>query len=263
MLQIQNSKEARKFIRTNQYKKQTAGIASKFVQGNICILPNIYKKDFYKFCKINPKPCPLIGFSENGNPRLEKLGDIDIRTDVPSYRVWKNGNIIDEPNNIENYWREDLATFVLGCSMSFELPLIASGIEIQHIKNNTTVPMYKTNINCESSGIFQGNMVVSMRPLTIKNTIKAIEISSQFPEVHGGPIHFSNPRDIGINNIMNPDYGDPPQKLERNEIPVFWACGVTPQLIIEKLKLDFCITHKPGCMLITDKLNENFKVDLN
>jgi len=262
MTKIKNLHEIRKKIRSGQYQKQTAGFAPKYVQGNICILPNKYKTDFLEFCKKNPKPCPLIGFNQNGNTRLSKLGDIDIRTDVPSYRVWENGKIIDEPSNIKIYWRDDLSTFVLGCSMSFEQPLIDAGIEIQHIKNNTTVPMYKTNIECEPAGIFKGNMVVSMRPLTIPNTIKAIEISSKYPNVHGAPVHFSNPKDIGIKDIMSPDYGDSPQLINIDEIPVFWACGVTPQLIIEDLELDFCITHKPGCMLITDKLNENFKVDL-
>ena len=260
---INSPHEIRILIRNGEYQKQTAGFASKYVQGNICILPDKYKNDFLEFCKKNPKPCPLIGFSENGEVKLSKLGDIDIRTDVPVYRVWKEGKIIDEPVSIEKYWKNDFSTFVLGCSMSFELPLIDAGIEIQHIKNNTIVPMYKTNIECESSGIFKGNMVVSMRPLNIPNTIKAIEISSKYPDVHGAPVHFSNPKDIGIKDIMSPDYGDPPQLINADEIPVFWACGVTPQLIIENLKLDFCITHKPGCMLITDKLNENFKVNLS
>jgi uncharacterized protein YcsI (UPF0317 family) len=141
--------------------------------------------------------------------------------------------------------------------MSFELPLIEAGIEIQHIKNNTTVPMYRTSIECEPAGQFHGKMVVSMRPLSTKDAIKSIQICSKFPSVHGAPIHFGNPEEIGVKDIMNPEYGDPPRPLKNNEIPVFWACGVTPQLILEKSKLDFCITHKPGCMLITDKLNSD------
>ena len=155
MLDIQNPVEARKVIRENKYTEQTAGAANKYVQGNLCILPSNYAMDFASFCQKNPKPCPLIGFGTKGDPSLKDLGDIDIRTDVPQYRIWEKGKIIDEPYDIKKYWNEDLTTFVLGCSMSFEKPLIDAGIEMQHIKNNTTVPMYKTNINCESSEYFK------------------------------------------------------------------------------------------------------------
>ncbi|MFM7987699.1 MAG: D-glutamate cyclase family protein, partial [Candidatus Fonsibacter sp.] len=152
MLNITDPVEARKIIRADKYDKQTAGIAGKYVQGNLCILPSKYAIDFAAFCQKNPKPCPLIGFGTKGNPYLKDLGDIDIRTDVPKYRIWKNGEIIDEPCNIKKYWNDDLVVFVLGFSMSFELPLMEAGIEMQHIKNNTTVPMYKTNIDCEPAG---------------------------------------------------------------------------------------------------------------
>tara|TARA_B100001996_G_scaffold222315_1_gene170954 strand:+ start:5050 stop:5850 length:801 start_codon:yes stop_codon:yes gene_type:complete len=258
MLNIKDPKEVRKTIRNNKYTEQTAGIADKYVQGNICILPSKYADDFTSFCKKNPKPCPLIGLGVKGDPALPKLGEIDIRTDVPQYRVWKKNKLIDEPLDIKKYWNKDLVTFVLGCSMSFELPLIEAGVEIQHIKNNTTVPMYKTSIDCVPAGQFSGKLVVSMRPLNAKDAIKSIEISSKFPAVHGAPIHLGNPDEIGIKNIMKPEYGDPPRKIKNNEMPVFWACGVTPQSILEKSKPDFCITHKPGRMLITDKLNSDF-----
>jgi len=257
MLNIQDPTEARKIIRNNKYDKQTAGTASQYVQGNVCILPSKYSKNFATFCKKNPKPCPLIGLGAKGNPQLRDLGDIDIRTDIPKYRVWIKGQIVDEPLDIKKYWNEDLVTFILGCSMSFELPLIEAGIEIQHIKNNTTVPMYRTSIDCKPEGQFQGKMVVSMRPLSTEDTIKSIQICSKFPAVHGAPIHFGDPDEIGVKDIMKPEYGDPPRLFKNNEIPVFWACGVTPQLILEKSKPDFCITHKPGCMLITDKLNSD------
>ena len=147
MLNIQDPTEARQIIRNNQYDKQTAGAASQYVQGNVCILPSKYSTNFESFCQKNPKPCPLIGLGYKGDPKLKNLGDIDIRTDIPKYRVWKKGEIVDEPLDIKKYWNEDLVTFILGCSMSFELPLIDAGIEIQHIKNNTTVPMYRTAID--------------------------------------------------------------------------------------------------------------------
>jgi uncharacterized protein YcsI (UPF0317 family) len=149
MLDIQDPIEARKVIRENKYTEQTAGTANKFVQGNLCILPSKYAMDFASFCQKNPKPCPLIGFGTKGDPSLKDLGDIDIRTDVPQYRIWEKGKLIDEPFDIKKYWNDDLTTFVLGCSMSFELPLIEAGIPIQHIENNTIVPMYQTSIDCE------------------------------------------------------------------------------------------------------------------
>lgn len=255
MLDIQNPKEARRVIRQNGYTERTAGTASKYVQGNVCILPSKYAMDFASFCQKNPKPCPLIGFGTKGDPTLRDLGEIDIRSDVPQYRVWQNGEIVDEPYDIKQYWNEDLITFVLGCSMSFELPLIQAGIPIQHIDNDTTVPMYRTSIDCEPAGQFSGKMVVSMRPLRSKDAIRAIQISSRFPAVHGAPIHIGDPEEIGIKNIMEPDYGDPPRTLYHDEIPVFWACGVTPQSVLQDSRPEFCITHSPGKMLITDKLN--------
>ena len=257
MLDIQNPSEARKIIRENKYTEQTAGTALEYVQGNVCILPSKYASDFESFCNKNPKPCPLIGLGKKGDPSLKDLGDIDIRTDVPQYRVWKKGELIDEPLDIKKYWNDDLVTFVLGCSMSFELPLIEAGIKIQHIENDTIVPMYQTSIDCEKSGKFSGKMVVSMRPLNSKDTIRSIEISSRYPAVHGAPIHLGNPKEIGIKDLMKPEYGNPPRNLKKDEIPVFWACGVTPQLILEKSKPDFCITHSPGKMLISDKLNKD------
>ena len=257
MLDVQNPTEARKIIRENKYTEQTAGTAYKYVQGNLCILPSKYASDFESFCKKNPKPCPLIGIGIKGDPSLKDLGDIDIRTDVPQYRIWKKGELIDEPLDIKKYWNEDLVTFILGCSMSFELPLIEAGLKMQHIENNTIVPMYQTSIECETAGQFSGKMVVSMRPLNAKDAIKSIEISSKFPAVHGAPIHLGNPDEIGIKDIMEPEFGDPPRTLKKEEMPVFWACGVTPQSILEKSKPDFCITHSPGKMLITDKLNSD------
>jgi len=257
MLDIQNPIEARKIIRKNEYRDQTAGTASKYVQGNLCILPSKYSMDFASFCQKNPKPCPLIGFGTKGDPSLKDLGDIDIRTDVPQYRIWEKGKIIDEPYDIKKYWNEDLTTFVLGCSMSFELPLIEAGIPIQHIENDTIVPMYRTSIDCEPAGQFSGKLVVSMRPLNSKDAIRSIQISSRFPAVHGAPIHLGDPSEIGIKDIMNPEYGDPPKAFKNNQIPVFWACGVTPQSVLQDSKPDFCITHAPGKMLITDKLNND------
>jgi len=251
---LRDPAEARALIRSGRYSGHTAGVAPDYVQGNLCILPAEMAADFAAFCQRNPKPCPLIGMGAAGDPSLPDLGDIDIRTDVPRYRVFREGVLIDEPTDITRYWRDDLVTFVLGCAFSFELPLIEDGIRLQHIERNTTVPMYRTSIACTPAGAFRGNMVVSMRPLSPADAIRAVQITSRFPNVHGAPVHLGMPERIGIADIMRPDFGDPPV-IEDGQLPVFWACGVTPQVAIEAAQPSLCITHMPGAMLITDKLN--------
>ncbi len=233
----------------------TGGLAPSFVQGNVCILPKALAVDFAAFCQRNPRPCPLIGMGAPGDPSLPDLGDIDIRTDVPNYRVLVNGECIDEPTDIGKYWRDDLVTFVLGCSFSFEEPLIEDGISLHHVDAGTIVPMYRTTIECIPAGPFKGPMVVSMRMMTPADAIRAVQITSRFPAVHGAPVHLGLPEAIGITDLAKPTYGDPPPRLEKGHIPVFWACGVTPQVAVLNAKPDLCITHKPGSMLITDKLN--------
>lgn len=238
----------------------TAGVASGYVQGNLAILPEKFAGDFHRFCQLNPKPCPIIGMSDVGNPTIPALGaDLDIRTDVPRYRVWRDGEVVDEPTDIINYWRDDLVVFVLGCSFSFEEALIEDGLPIRHIERNVRVPMYRTNIACSPSGPFAGPMVVSMRPFAPKDAIRAVQITSRFPAVHGAPVHLALPHLIGIKDIAMPDYGDP-VPVEADEIPVFWACGVTPQAVIAAARIPFAITHAPGLMLVTDLKNRQLAV---
>jgi uncharacterized protein YcsI (UPF0317 family) len=186
---------------------------------------------------------------------LPKLGaDIDIRTDVPRYRVWRRGELVDEPTDLRALWRDDLVTFVIGCSFSFEQALLDSGLSLRHVDQNRNVAMYRTNIATEAAGPFHGPMVVSMRPLKAKAAIRAIQITSRFPDVHGAPVHLGDPSLIGIADLAKPDYGDAIDVMP-DELPVFWACGVTPQAAIAQAKPEFCITHAPGAMLITDLLN--------
>jgi uncharacterized protein YcsI (UPF0317 family) len=186
---------------------------------------------------------------------LPKLGaDIDIRTDVPRYRVWRRGELVDEPTDLRALWRDDFVTFVIGCSFSFEQALLDSGLSLRHVDQNRNVAMYRTNIATEAAGPFHGPMVVSMRPLKAKAAIRAIQITSRFPDVHGAPVHLGDPSLIGIADLAKPDYGDAIDVMP-DELPVFWACGVTPQAAIAQAKPDFCITHAPGAMLITDLLN--------
>ena len=248
------SRQARLAYRSGM-AESTAGVAGGFVQGNLAILPEKQASAFHRFCQLNPKPCPIIGMSDVGDPRIPALGlDLDIRTDVPRYRVWRDGEVVEEPTDIMAHWRDDLVVFVLGCSFSFEEALLAEGLPIRHIEHKVRVPMYRTNIQCQPSGPFAGPMVVSMRPYKPAQAIRAVQITTRFPSVHGAPVHLGLPHSIGIADINKPDYGDP-VPVEADEIPVFWACGVTPQAAVAQARVEFCITHAPGAMLITDLLN--------
>lgn len=238
----------------------TANLAPGHVQANLAILPKALAADFTLFCLRNPKSCPLVAVSEPGEIAIEALGaDLDIRTDVPRYRVWRHGALVDEVSDISSYWRDDLVTFAIGCSFSFEEALIADGIDVRHISQGRNVPMYRTNIPTHPAGVFKGPTVVSMRPMKAADAIRAIQITSRFPAVHGAPLHLGDPRLIGINDLDQPDYGDPVE-IREGEIPVFWGCGVTPQSVIAAAKPDFSITHAPGHMLVTDQLNSNLAV---
>ncbi|MGB7257827.1 MAG: putative hydro-lyase [Pseudolabrys sp.] len=251
---------ARLQIRRGEHRGPTSGLAPGNVQGNLAILPNNLAADFLRFCQLNPKSCPLIGSSAPGDWRIPSLGeDLDIRTDLPRYRVWKNGELIAEPTDVREFWRDDLVSFVIGCSFSFEEALMADGIEMRHITRGCNVSMYRTSIATAEAGPFHGPMVVSMRPMTPANAIRAIQITTRFPSVHGAPVHIGKPELIGIADLDKPDYGDV-LPMRADEIPVFWACGVTPQSVIATVKPEFCITHYPGSMLVTDRRNTEFAI---
>ncbi|MGL4636662.1 MAG: putative hydro-lyase [Beijerinckiaceae bacterium] len=233
----------------------TSGHAYGYVQGNLAILPEAFAGDFLRFCQRNPKPCPVVGMSEPGSPFIPSLGvDLDIRTDVPRYRVWKDGVMVDEPADVTDWWRDDLVTFVLGCSHSFEEALIEDGLSLRHVDAGVTVPMFRTSIPCESAGRFSGPLVVTMRPFKPADAIRAIQITTRFPAVHGAPVHIGRPDLIGIADLNQPTWGNAVPVAD-DETPVFWACGVTPQAVIQAAKVPFAITHKPGCMLVSDVRN--------
>lgn len=255
-----SAREARLACRAGTLTGNTAGLAPGHVQGNLAILPAALAADFMLFCHLNPKPCPVVGVSAPGNPHIPTLGeDLDIRTDLPKYRLWKDGELVEEVSDISALWREDLVAFVIGCSFSFEEALIADGLGIRHIEEGRNVPMYRTTVPCTPSQHFSGPMVVSMRPFKPADAIRAIQITTRFPAVHGAPVHLGHPGLIGIEDIMAPDYGDA-VSVKNDEIPVFWACGVTPQSVIRAAKPAFAITHAPGCMLVTDRRNSEFSV---
>ncbi len=232
------------------------GLAKGYVQGNLVILPQALAADFLLFCQRNPKPCPLLAVGNPGDFSLAALGaDLDMRCDLPRYRVWRKGELVDEPRDIRALWREDFVSFVIGCSFSFEQALLEAGIALRHVAQGKNVAMYKSNIATLAAGPFSGPLVVSMRPLKAADAIRAIQITSRFPNVHGAPVHLGDPSLIGIKDIQKPDYGEAVE-IATDEIAVFWACGVTPQAAVAQARPDICITHAPGYMLVTDLLNQ-------
>lgn len=250
-----SAREVRARIRRGEHTGQTAGLAAGMVQGNVAILPADWAGDFLRFCVQNPKPCPILAVGQAGRPELPTLGDgIDIRRDVPRYRVFRDGVEAATPTDISDCWRDDLVAFVLGCSFSFEWALMEAGMRLRHVEAGTTVPMYRSCIDCAPAGRFGGKMVVSMRPFRPADAIRAIQITSRFPTVHGAPVHIGVPHALGIADLGRPDFGDPTE-LRGDELPLFWACGVTPQVAIEQAKPPLFISHFPGCMLITDLAN--------
>jgi uncharacterized protein YcsI (UPF0317 family) len=251
-----NPKALRLAARSGSFSGHTSGLAERHVQGNLVVLPRDAASDFLRFCLANPKPCPVLAVGEPGEPTLPTLGeDIDIRSDVPRYRVWRDGALTDEPTDIRALWRDDFVAIVLGCSFSFEQALIDDGLPLRHVQQGRNVAMFRTSLATVPAGPFSGPLVVTMRPFVAADAIRAVQITSRFPAVHGAPVHLGDPALIGIHDITRPDYGDPCE-VRAGEIPVFWACGVTPQAALEQARLPLAITHAPGCMLVTDLLNQ-------
>jgi len=245
----------RRQIREGRFDGPTAGQAPGFVQGNLVILPEEAAFDFLRFCQANPRPCPLLGVTEPGDPQVPALGEnIDLRHDLPRYRIFRDGKLMEQREDIADLWRKDLIGFVIGCSFSFEEALLAEGVPVRHVLEGRNVAMYRTNRPTTPAGRFSGPLVVSLRTFVPEDAIRAVQITSRYPAVHGAPVHLGFPEQLGIEDLRRPDYGDPPT-LIAGEIPVFWACGVTPQAALERARVPFAITHEPGHMLITDVPN--------
>ncbi|MEE4277369.1 MAG: putative hydro-lyase [Halieaceae bacterium] len=245
----------RALARRGELTANTSGLARGYVQCNLVILPESCAADFLRFCQANPKPCPLLASSASpGDTGLPELGDFDLRSDLPRYRVYRDGALVEERGDVSELWRDDLIAFALGCSFSFEEALEAAGLEIRNVTEGVNVPMYRSNIPCRRAGAFHGDMVVSMRPFAAADAIRAIQVCSRFPAVHGAPVHLGDPALIGITDLANPDFGDP-VTVRDNELPLFWACGVTPQVALANAAPALAITHSPGFMLITDRRN--------
>ncbi len=244
--------ELRAAIRSGAHSGHTAGLAKGKLQCNLAILPERYALDFLRFCQRNPKPCPVVGVSDTGDPYLPTLGhDIDIRTDVPRYRVFRDGKLTDEVTDITDLWAEDLVTVALGCSFTFENALMRHGIPVRHVELGRNVPMFSSNIPLVPAGPFSGKMVVTMRPIAADRVADATRISGRYPQAHGAPIASGDPAGIGIADLSRPDWGEAVE-VRAGEVPVYWACGVTPQNVLLEAKLPLCITHSPGHMLVSD-----------
>ena len=250
----------RELVRSGRFTGQTSGVCNGYAQANLVILPKDLAFDFPLFATRNPKPCPILDVTEVGNPepRLAAPG-ADLRYDIPKYRIYRHGEMAEEVATLEQYWRDDLVAFLLGCSFSFEGPLLDAGLEVRHITEGHNVPMYITNRECIPAGVFHGPTVVSMRPMKMKDAIRAVQVTSRMPNVHGAPIHMGDPAAIGIKDINHPDFGEP-STIGPGEIPVFWACGVTPQAVAMAVKPEFMITHAPGHMFVTDLLNSELSI---
>ncbi len=248
--------QVRQAARRGDFDGHTSGLAERHVQGNVVILPRDAAADFLRFCQANPKPCPVLAVGEPGDPALPTLGEgIDIRHDVPRYRVWRDGVLEAEVTHVAHLWRDDFVSVVLGCSFSFEQALLDEGLPLRHVQQGRNVAMFRTNVPTVPAGPFRGPLVVTMRPFKPADAIRAVQVTSRFPAVHGAPVHLGDPAQIGITDLARPDYGDACEVLP-GEIPVFWACGVTPQAALEQARLPLAITHAPGCMLVTDLLNQ-------
>lgn len=248
--------EQRAAIRSGSYCSHTAGLGQGYLQANLAIMPEAYTLDFMRYCQRNPKPCPLTGVSDTGNPMMTTMGrDIDIRTDVPAYNIYRDGKLAGSVHDISDIWQDDLVAFAIGCSFTFEQALLRADVPVWHIENDTTVPMFRSNIDTVPAGPFSGKMVVSMRAVPEARVEEVIEISRRFPLAHGAPVYWGDPADIGITDISAPEWGEP-APIGPGQVPVFWACGVTPQVALEAARLPLCITHKPGHMLITDVVED-------
>jgi uncharacterized protein YcsI (UPF0317 family) len=249
---MEDAASARAAIRRGDWTGPTAGLAPGYTQANLVMLPEADAFDFLRFCVRNPKPCPVLEVTDPGSPEPAATAPgADLRTDVPRYRVYRDGEPDGEPTDVRDAWRDDLVAFLIGCSFTFERALLAEGLPVRHIEQGVNVPMYRTSRDCHPAGRFAGPLVVSMRPMTPEQAISATQITSRYPTVHGAPVHVGDPGALGIADLGAPDYGDPVE-VRDGELPVFWACGVTPQAVAAASRPELMITHAPGHMFVTD-----------
>ncbi len=244
--------ELRAGIREGRFRATTAGFAPGFAQANLVVLPRGWADEFRSFCLRNPRPCPLLDATEPGSPHPRRLApDADLRTDLPGYRVFSDGRFVDVAD-LRDVWRDDLVSFLIGCSFSFERALLDAVIPIRHLELGRTVPMYVTSRACAGAGRLAGPMVVSMRPLPETLVERVSAICAGYPGSHGPPVHVGDPEVIGIRDLARPDFGDP-VPIRMGEVPVFWGCGVTPQVVLKRSGCQWFSAHRPGRMFVSDR----------
>jgi len=251
--------EIRALCRRGEFDRPTAGVAFGYVQANLAVVREGVARDFEQFCRANPRPCPLIESLAPGSfETIVTAHGADLRTDLPRYRVYRDGRAGERPKDIVPLWQQAEAdglgrftAFLIGCSFTFESALLAAGLPVRHIEAGCNVPMYRTDIDCARAGVFEGPLVVSMRPMARSQAEQAAHITSTLPHAHGAPVHIGDPAAIGIHDLSRPDYGEAVE-IRPDEVPVFWACGVTPAEAIIRARLDLAVTHDPGHMFITD-----------
>ncbi|MER3456625.1 MAG: putative hydro-lyase [candidate division GAL15 bacterium] len=253
---MSSPQQVRQRIREGRWRRPTAGLAPGYTQANLVVVPKASAYDFLLFCQRNPKPCPVLDVTDPGDPVPRHAAPgADLRTDLPRYRVYLDGQLASEVDDIRALWREDLVAFLLGCSFTFEAALLRAGVPVRHLECGCNVPMYVTNRPCRPAGPFAGPLVVSMRPVLAAQVPTVFRVCSRYPLAHGAPVHVGDPGALGIYDLARPDYGDP-VPLREGEVPVFWACGVTPQAVAQRARVPFMITHSPGYMFVTDLLDE-------
>lgn len=259
-------RQIRRLCRTGAYTGPTAGVARGFAQANLVIVHSAWAADFESFCRRNPQSCPLLEVTKPGEYALTQIAvGADLRTDLPRYRVFRNGRCVDQPTSITAYWPDpsndapcDLVAFLIACSFTFDSALLEAGVPVRHVEQGSNVPMYRTSIDCRPAGPFAGPLIVSMRPMPPRHLLTARAITGAFARVHGAPIHVGDPRAIGIEDLERPDYGDA-VGMRPGEVPVFWACGVTPMEAVIHAKPDLAITHDPGHMFVTDVPDQSLR----
>jgi uncharacterized protein YcsI (UPF0317 family) len=237
----------------------TSGIAPGYTQANLISLPRDYAYDMLLFAQRNPKPCPLLEVTEPGSWESMLAPGADLRTDLPAYRIWEHGRLVDSPRDVIDVWRDDLVTFLIGCSFSFEFLLADAGVPLRHVEQGVNVPMYLTHRTCSPAGRLHGPLVVSMRPVPAADVARASAITALMPAVHGAPVHVGEPEALGIADLDKPDFGDAVVVAE-GDVPMFWACGVTSQAAVMHAKPPFAITHEPGHMFVTDARDTDYRI---
>jgi uncharacterized protein YcsI (UPF0317 family) len=245
--------DLRAAIRAGRLRGQTAGLARDFVQANFVAMPRDWAEEFAEFCSLNQQACPLVAQTAPGDSTVPDLArDADLRYDIPAYRVYRDGRLDAELADIASLWRDDLVCFLIGCSFTFDHYLLQAGVTVRHVEQGRNVSMYRTNRATSPTSRLSGPLVVSMRPVPARQVTLATETSARYPEVHGGPVYVGDPSELGIDDLARPDYGDAVD-IYPGDVPMFWACGVTPQAVAIASRVPFMITHAPGCMFVTDR----------